>query len=71
MREIDAPGPTIDGRARSEYRIRLRDLQAELDEADRMNDLGRSERLRTEIEMVGQELTGSSGLGGRARGMSA
>ncbi len=70
VREIDAPGPTIDGRARSEYRIRLRDLQAELDEADRMNDLGRSERLRTEIEMVGQELTGSSGLGRRARGMS-
>ena len=35
-----------------------------------MNDLGRSERLRTEIEMVGQELTGSSGLGGRARAAS-
>ncbi len=47
--------------------IRLRDLQADLDEAERMNDLGRTERLRTEIEMVGQELTGSSGLGGRAR----
>ena len=32
-----------------------------------MNDLGRSERLSTEIEMVSRELTGSSGLGGRAR----
>jgi hypothetical protein len=67
VREIDAPGPTIDGRARAEYRARLRDLQAELDDAERMNDLGRGQRLRTEIEMVGRELTGSSGLGGRAR----
>ena len=70
VRELGGPGPTIDARARSEYRTRLRDLQAELDEAERMNDFGRSERLRTEIEMVGQELTGSSGPGGRARGAS-
>jgi hypothetical protein len=67
VREIGAPGPTIDARARSEYRARLCDLQAELDEAERMNDLGRRERLRTEIEMVGQELTGSLRLGGHAR----
>jgi len=67
VREIGGVGPTIDGRARSEYRARLRDLHADLDEAERMNDLGRCERLRTEIEMVGEELTGSSGLGGRAR----
>ena len=70
VREIDGPGPTIDGRARSEYRVRLRDLQADLDDADQANDLGQSERLRTEIEMLGQELTGSSGLGGRARATS-
>ena len=70
VREIDAPGPAIDARARSEYRIRLRDLQAELDEADRANDLGQSQRIRAEIEMVGHELTGSSGLGGRARAAS-
>ena len=67
VREVGGKGPAIDGRARSEYRTRLRDLQAELDDAERMNDLGRSERLSTEIEMVSQELTESSGLGGRAR----
>jgi tetratricopeptide (TPR) repeat protein len=67
VREIGGLTPTIDGRARSEYRTRLRDLQAELDEAERMNDLGRCERLSSEIEMVGDELTVSSGLGGRAR----
>jgi len=70
VREIGDAGPTIDARSRAEYRTRLRDLQADLDEAERMNDLGRCERLRTEIEMVGQELTGSSGLGGRARTVS-
>jgi len=70
VREVGGNGPAIDGRARSEYRTILRDLQAELDEAERMNDLGRSERLSTEIEMVSQELTESLGLGGRARAAS-
>ena len=67
VREVGGPGATIDSRARSEYRGRLRDLHCELDEAERTNDLGRCQRLRTEIEMVGEELSGSSGLGGQAR----
>jgi tetratricopeptide (TPR) repeat protein len=67
VREIDRPRPTLDPRARSEYRARLRDLHAELDEAERINDLGRCDRIRAEIDAVGQELTGSLGLGGRAR----
>ncbi len=70
VRDIGSSGPTLDARARSEYRTRLRDLHSELDESERMNDLGRSERLSTEIEMVGRELTGSLGLGGRARAVS-
>ena len=65
-REVGSPRPTIDARARSEYRGRLRGLGAELDGAERVNDLGRSERLGSVIEMVGQQLTGS-GLRGRAR----
>jgi tetratricopeptide (TPR) repeat protein len=67
VRDLGGPAASIDTRARSEYRTRLRDLQAELDEAESMNDLGRSERLSTEIEMIGQELAGASGLRGRAR----
>jgi tetratricopeptide (TPR) repeat protein len=67
VREIDGPASTLDARARFEYRVRLRDLDAELAEAERMNDLGRVEHLRTEIEMVGDELARSVGLGGRAR----
>jgi tetratricopeptide (TPR) repeat protein len=70
VREIGGVELTIDARARSAYRSRLRDLQADLDEAQRMNDVGRSERLSNEIEMVGQELAGSSALGGRARATS-
>ncbi len=65
--EIGDSGPIIDARARSEYRGRLRDLQAEVDEAERNNDLGRSDRLRAEVETLGQELASSFGLGGRAR----
>jgi non-specific serine/threonine protein kinase len=67
VRDIGGAVPTLDARARAEYRTRLRDLHADLEEAEQMNDLGRSERLRNEIEMVGHELTASLGLGGRAR----
>ena len=67
VREIGAALPRLDAQARSEYRTRLRDLQAELGEAERMNDLGRSDHIRTELEMVTRELTASSGLGGRGR----
>jgi tetratricopeptide (TPR) repeat protein len=66
-RDIGRLGPMIDARTRAEYGARLRELRAELDEAERTNDLGRSERLRTELEMVSEELSGSSSLGGRAR----
>ena len=67
VRDVGGAGSSLDARARSEYRTRLRDLHGELDEAERMNDLGRSERVRHEIEMVTDELTGSSGRAGRAR----
>jgi non-specific serine/threonine protein kinase len=70
VRDIGGAGPTIDARARAEYRTRLHELRAELDEAERFNDLGRRERVNTEIEMVIKQLTASSGLGGRARAKS-
>jgi hypothetical protein len=67
VRDVGGAGSSLDARARSEYRTRLRDLHGELDEAERMNDLGRVERIRSEIDLVEQELSGSSGLGGRQR----
>jgi tetratricopeptide (TPR) repeat protein len=71
VRDPGGPPASIDARARSEYRARLRDLQAELADAEGMNDLGRTERLRAEIETIGGELAGASGFGGRARARSA
>jgi hypothetical protein len=49
----DAP----DARARREYRDRLDDLRAELDDADRCCDQGRSVRLRAEIDLLVSQLT--------------
>jgi len=53
----------IDSRARAEYGSRLRELRAELDEADNFNDLGRSESIRTEIDLITAELTISNTKG--------
>jgi hypothetical protein len=55
----DAP----DARARSEYRRRAEELQAELEEAERHNDLGRMARLHAELELVGAELSAAYGGG--------
>jgi len=60
-------GDVIDARARAEYRERLEDLAAQLDDADRAHDLGQAERLRAEIEMLRAALGSALGLGGRAR----
>jgi hypothetical protein len=57
----------LDPQARSEYRERLRDLRAELDAAEANNDVGRVERLRTEIDFLVRELSRAVGLGGRGR----
>jgi predicted ATPase len=75
VRDVGGPDPALDSRARSEYGARLRELRTELDEAQRFNDTGRSERLRAEIELVSEELTAglrrrsSSDNAERARGM--
>jgi len=57
----------LDHRAKADYRARLSELRTELDEAERMNDSGRAERIREEIEFVNDELSAALGLGGRDR----
>jgi non-specific serine/threonine protein kinase len=59
--------PVIDARARGELASRLRDLHEELDEAERFGDLGRSERLRAEADVIERHLASALGLGGHAR----
>jgi hypothetical protein len=60
-------GPAVDVQARDEYRRRLVEIEAELDEADGVGDRERSERLVTEQEALIAELRGAFGLGGRPR----
>jgi tetratricopeptide (TPR) repeat protein len=62
--------PILDHKAKAEYRARLSDLRAELDEAEQMNDSGRAERIRQELEFVNDELSAAVGLAGRDRKMS-
>jgi hypothetical protein len=60
---LDAP----DARALRDYKQRLSDLSSELSEAEQAGDLGRSERLRNERELLATELSRAIGLGGAAR----
>jgi hypothetical protein len=60
-------GPQLDEKAKATYRRRASDLRAELDEATANNDVGRTERLRAELEALGEELARAVGLGGRDR----
>ena len=57
---IGTPGglldDTADHRARREYRARLDDLRAELEEAERFADIGRAERLRVERDQLVAQL---------------
>jgi hypothetical protein len=62
---IGAPGASIDDapdpRARREYRTRLDDLRAELDQAEQFADIGRAEQLRAELDQLMVQLAGRLG----------
>lgn len=62
--------PALDDAAINAYRGRLRDLEAELDEADRHADVERAATLGRERDALIDELTRSVGLGGRRRPIS-
>ena len=60
-------GSLIDDEARAAYRVRLRELQAELDEAEAFNDPVRGEAARLEMDALESQLSAAFGLGGRPR----
>ena len=62
--------PILDSKAKADYGARLSELRADLEEAERMNDRGRAERIREEREFVNDELSAAVGLSGRDRKMS-
>ena len=64
---LGSAGDVLDDQARAEYKERLEDLRSEIEEARAANDIGRTERLQEEIDLLTRELSAAFGLGGRAR----
>jgi tetratricopeptide (TPR) repeat protein len=62
-----SPGPALDQQARRAYEARIRDLQADIDEARELGDPGRAERAEDELDALVQQLSEAFGLSGRAR----
>jgi len=60
-------GEVIDGEAKRAYEQRIRDLQADIDEAEAHHDLRRADRARAEMDALVDQLMEGLGLGGRAR----
>jgi tetratricopeptide (TPR) repeat protein len=67
VRGLGDAGEVLDAPARTAYRQRLRDLEAELAEATQWADAGRAAKLHAEIEFLREELASAYGLGGRVR----
>lgn len=66
-RSLGDAGEVLDAQAKAEYRRRLTELREELAEAEELNDLGRIDRARDEMEALGEQLAEGVGLGGRHR----
>jgi non-specific serine/threonine protein kinase len=68
---VNDAGNILDPRVRAAYTQQLRELQEELEEAREFHDLGRSERLAAEIDVLLHELTQAVGFGGQTRHASS
>ena len=64
---IDAGLPVLDDQARAAYRRRLAEVDDDIEEAARLNDLGRVELAKRDRQYLINELTHAVGLGGRQR----
>ena len=64
---VGAGLPLIDDEARAAYRRRLAEVDDDIEEATRMNDLGRVELAQRDQEYLLAELARAVGLGGRPR----
>ena len=69
--ELAGTDEMLDARARREYRVRIQDLQQEIDEADRNHDAARGSRAREEMDALVEALSGALGLGGRSRALGS
>ena len=60
-------GDVVDAAARKQYEDRIRELQAEIEEAEANSDVGRSEKASDELDQIVDHLTSALGLGGKTR----
>jgi non-specific serine/threonine protein kinase len=67
----EAGGELHDARAHAAYRARLGELRVAIAEARALNDLGRTELLQREADVLVDELARAEGLGGRPRRFSS
>ena len=51
-RDLDGAPPPLDATARANYRTRIKELDGDLDEAERLNDIGRATRIREELDAL-------------------
>lgn len=65
--ESDGSAEMIDLRAANAYRCRADELRGEIDEAERLADLGRAQRAQSELGAIEAELRKTIGIGGRRR----
>jgi hypothetical protein len=64
-------GTPLDARARDAYRQRVKELEEDLEEAERFRDPERAARAQAEIEFIRAQLAGAYGLHGRPRKLGA
>ena len=60
-------GVVLDEPAKHAYRERIAELEAEIEQARRWNDLERTAHAEAELDALTRELAGALGLGGRDR----
>lgn len=65
--DLGDAGKLLDARAKAEYKARLQELEAELEEAEAWADPERAARAREERDLLVAELARAVGLGGRDR----
>jgi hypothetical protein len=64
-------GDVLDAQARRSLRDRIVELQADVDDADAANDIGRQARAQAELDELVAALATATGLGGRSRAMGS
>ncbi len=64
-------GELLDAQAKRAYRQRIEALSERIEDCDQRGDFAGAERARSELEVLGRELSRAVGLGGRARRASS